>query len=221
MRPLFHKVIVRINPEEENLVFQKFVGKFSYSVLYKFKHFSQREIQWQCEIYNIKYHKFFSYLLLSVNPKVCFMYSFHRSCIGRYVSNLKKKLITSFSHSKANKYDRDIPMVTSLYKVIAKDVSNYLCPSFGMSNNFSFLRSRDVRLFLLDSLGLLFFIGLLSRFCLKYSRFSISPLRNLFSGRVALKKFATKSSFTACNKEIQNCIPVVVYWLVGAGEINT
>lgn len=163
-----------------------------------------------CEIYNIKY-KFFSYLLLSVNPKVCFMYSFHRSCIGRYVSNLKKKLITSFSHSKANKYNRDIPMVTSLYKVIAKDVSNYLCPSFGMSNNISFLRSRDVRLFLLDSLGLLFFIGLLSRFCLKYSRFSISPLRNLFSGRVALKKFATKSSFTACNKEIQNCIPVVVY----------
>lgn len=158
-------------------------------------------------------------MLLSVNPKVCFMYSFHRSCIGRYVSNLKKKLITSFSHSKANKYDRDIPMVTSLYKVIAKDVSNYLCPSFGMSNNLSFLRSRDVRLFLLDSLGLLFFIGLLSRFCLKYSRFSISPLRSLFSGRVALKKFATKSSFTACNKEIQNCI--VVYWLVGAGEINT
>lgn len=123
----------------------------------------------------------------------------------------EKKLITSFSHSKANKYDRDIPMVTSLYKVIAKDVSNYLCPSFGMSNNLSFLRSRDVRLFLLDSLGLLFFICLLSRFCLKYSRFSISPLRNLFSGRVALKKFATKSSFTACNKEIQNCIPVVVY----------
>lgn len=107
-------------------------------------------------------------------------------------------------------------MVNFIIQSHCKRCKNYLCPSFGMSNNFSFLRSRDVRLFLLDFLSFLFFIGLLSRFCLKYSRFSISPLRNLFSGRVAFKKFATKSSFTACNKDIQNFI--VVYWRMGRGN---